>query len=54
MPKSFERCRENGGKIRTLSGPNKLYNLGKNQYCHICILKGKVYRGETKTKESKK
>lgn len=54
MPEAFEKCRRMGGKIRTMSGPNKMMGLEHNQYMHICILKGKVYRGEIKTKESKK
>ena len=54
MPADFERCQRQGGKIRTMSGPNKIIGLEKNQYIHICILKGKVYRGEIKTKEAKK
>lgn len=53
MPEAFEKCRRQGGKMRTISGPNKLAGLEKNQYCHICVLNGKVYRGEVKTKEGK-
>ncbi len=53
MPEGFLKCQEAGGKIRTISGPNKLMGLGKNDYMHICILKGKVHRGEIKTKEGK-
>jgi len=53
MPEAFEKCRRQGGKIRTVSGPNKLMGLGKKQYMHICILKGEVYRGKIKTKEEK-
>ena len=53
MPEGFDRCRSQGGKMRTVSGPNKLMGLGKNQYVHICIINNKVHRGEVKTKESK-
>ena len=53
MPKSFERCRKNGGRIRTVSGPNKSMGLSKNEYIHICILDDKIYRGEIKTKKGK-
>ena len=53
MPAEFERCRSKGGKIRTVSGPNKIMGLEKGQYMHICILNDKVYRGEVKTKEGK-
>lgn len=51
MPKGFEDCRANSGRIRTVSGPNKQMGLNKNQYAHICVLNGKVHRGEVKTKE---
>lgn len=46
MPKAFEKCREGGGKIRTVSRGNK--------YFHICIPKGggPSVKGETKTKLS--
>lgn len=53
MPKDFEKCRANGGKIRTITGENKLFGLKKNQYMHVCILSGKVYRGEVKAKKEK-
>ena len=54
MPKDFERCQQQGGKMRTMSGPNKMMRLEHNQYMHICIMGGKVHRGEIKTKKKKK
>ncbi len=53
MPAGFDKCRSQGGKIRTVSGPNKIMGLEKNQYMHLCILKGTVHKGEVKTKEGK-
>lgn len=44
MPKAFEQCVKMGGKIRTKS-------LSGNRYMHICILNGKSYGGEVKTKK---
>ena len=48
MPEAFDKCREGGGKIRTVSRGNK--------YFHICIPKGggkgDSVRGEMKTKLS--
>jgi hypothetical protein len=44
MPEAFDICRRNGGKIRTKK-------LGGNKYMHICILNGKTYAGEVKTKK---
>lgn len=51
MPLAFENCRRNGGKLRTVSGPNKQFGLKEGQYIHICILDNKVFRGEVKTKQ---
>lgn len=51
MPKEFERCVRLGGKVRTISGANKMFGLKKDEYMHICILDGKVYRGEKKKKK---
>ena len=44
MPADFERCRKNGGKVRTKT-------LSDGKYMHICILNGKSYSGEVKTKK---
>jgi len=53
MPAGFDRCRDNGGKIRTISGPNKHFNVGKGKYLHVCILNGNIHRGEVKSKKKK-
>ena len=44
MPADFERCRRNGGKIRTKT-------IDGTHYMHICILNGKTYAGEVKKKK---
>lgn len=54
MPKAFDKCREQGGKIRTI-------NVGKEHYAHICVLPGKqqgkrggkTVMGEIKPKKGK-
>lgn len=52
MPLEFNKCRTNSGKLRTISGPNKLYGLEKGEYMHVCIDKtGKVIKGEIKRKK---
>lgn len=51
MPQAFEQCVESGGKVRTVSGPNKGHGLGKNQYVKCCVLNGKSHRGHVKTKK---
>lgn len=45
MPAPFDKCREEGGKIRTKK-------LKGDKYMHICILDGKTYAGEVKTRQS--
>ena len=45
MPKEFDACRKNGGKIKTVQ-------LSGEKYMHICILNGKSYKGEVKSKQS--
>lgn len=51
MPAEFDACQKAGGKIRTVSGPDKQWGLGDNEYMHICVRKdGTVVRGEKKTK----
>jgi hypothetical protein len=44
MPKPFEACRKAGGKIKTKQ-------LSNGRYMHICILNGKSYAGEVKSKK---
>jgi len=47
MPASFEKCRREGGRIRTKS-------LTGNKYMHICWdKKGKSHAGEVKTKKKR-
>ncbi len=47
MPKAFEKCVKEGGRVRTLK-------LKGNKYRHICYPKGggKGILGEVKTKET--
>ncbi len=41
MPKEFENCVKNGGKVITKK-------VNANQYIHVCYLNGKSYSGEVK------
>ena len=54
MPKAFENCVKKGGKVRTISGPNKAFGLSDGTYLHVCFLKGKMFRGEVKTNKTVK
>ena len=47
MPASFDKCRKNKGRIRTLDLPG-------DKYLHICYIDGKSYRGYVKTKKKTK
>jgi len=55
MPAGYNKCREDGGKIRTVSGPNKEHGLKKGEYVTYCVItrKGKrtSYRGEVHKKK---
>lgn len=44
MPKAFEKCIKDGGRVRTLS-------LSKRRYMRICYIDGKSFKGEVKTKK---
>lgn len=46
MPKAFEQCVENGGRVRTKK-------LSGDRYMYICYLKGKSYAGEVHKKKKK-
>jgi hypothetical protein len=48
MPKEFESCVKNGGKVRTISGPSKEHGLGNDEYVRYCYKDGKSFRGEVK------
>jgi len=47
MPADFDECRRKGGEIKTKT-------IDETHYMHICILNGKSYGGEVKTKMSAK
>jgi phage I-like protein len=53
FPADFERCVRQGGRVRTISGPNKEHGLSKDEYVKYCYKDGKSYRGEVKTKSKK-
>lgn len=54
MPAAFEKCVRNKGRVRTVSGPSKKFGLAPGEYVHICFLKGEMFRGEVKKKETEK
>jgi hypothetical protein len=55
MPAEFEKCRRNGGRIKTISGPNKYFDVPEGHYRHVCWHNGEPAWGELKkTKEKTK
>jgi hypothetical protein len=46
MPKQFESCVSEGGRVRTKT-------LKGGKYIHLCFKDGKSFAGEVKTKEKK-
>jgi hypothetical protein len=51
MPVDFDKCKQAGGKIRTISGPNQQYGLEAGEYMRVCVKDGIVTRGEKKQKK---
>ena len=51
MPQGFENCRKRGGRIRTISGPSKQFDLQDGEYRHVCWLNNEPHWGEKKTKK---
>lgn len=47
MPKPFEDCVKNGGRVRTKT-------LSGGRYMHICYLNGKSYTGEVKQRKGER
>jgi len=55
MPKAFNNCVNKGGRVRTIKGPDKRYNLASGEYRKVCFRKGKMYMGhKKKNKQSKR
>jgi len=52
MPKGFEDCVKNNGKVRRVSGPSKEHGLEAGEYVNYCIIGDKSYRGEVHKKKS--
>lgn len=51
MPKEFDVCVRNKGRVRTVSGPSKHHGLGPDEYVQYCFLEGESFRGDIKKKE---
>lgn len=48
MPAAFDKAVRAGGKVRTISGPNKQFGLKAGEYMHVVFHGGKMERGEVK------
>lgn len=53
MPAEFDKCRSEGGRIRTVSGPNKKFGLKSGEYIHVCFKDGQMHEGEKKQEQKK-
>lgn len=55
MPKGFEDCVKNGGRVRTVSGPSKEHGLKEGEYQKFCYLGDDSFAGEIhKVKKDRK
>jgi hypothetical protein len=52
MPAAFDKAVKGGGKVRTISGPNKQFGLKAGEYIHVVFHGGKMERGEVKKKSA--
>ena len=46
MPASFDKCADEGGRVRTV-------RVGKNKYMRVCYKDGKSFSGEVKEKKTR-
>ena len=51
MPKAFEDCVKNGGRVRTVSGPSKEHGLKEGEYQRFCYSGGNSFAGEIHKKK---
>lgn len=51
MPKAFEECVAAGGKVRTVSGPNKHFSLAAGEYMRVCVQGKRVVLGHKARKQ---
>lgn len=57
MPRAFEYCQANKGRIRTITASDPLgrkFKLKANQYKPVCFKNNEMYPGETHTKKAEK
>lgn len=48
MPAGFDRCQKRGGRVRTVTGPDKDFQLERGEYRHVCFLDGEAHWGYKK------
>lgn len=54
MPAGFDKCKKDGGRIRTVKGPDKKFGLAKGEYMHVCFLGSQMFRGYKKRNDLSK
>ena len=54
MPRDFEICRRNGGKVRRIARPNAQWGLKEGEYMNVCTRAGEWFRGEVRKAKGEK
>lgn len=57
MPAGFDKCKAEGGRVRTITASDPLgkkFGLSKSQYMHVCFMGGEMHKGYVKTKGVKR
>ena len=56
MPAKFNKCVKGGGRVRTMTGPNKRMGLKDDEFVRVCFPRGggEMVRGEKKVRVTKK
>ena len=51
MPRDYEICVRNKGRVRRVSGPAKDHGLGPDEYVNYCFIEGESFRSEVHKKQ---
>jgi hypothetical protein len=51
MPENFDKCVKNGGDVRTVSGPDKHFDLKEGEYRKVCWKNGEAVWGHKERKK---
>lgn len=54
MPKDFDACVSGGGRVRTISGPNKKFGLSSGEFMKVCFDSSGMHRGHKQENKKSK